>query len=185
MGHIVLIGPIGVGKSTVAPLVGDRLGRPTIEVDSLRGDLYGTLGYDNSKADEILQRDGISGLTRYWKPFEIALVEHAVSRQPDAVLDFGAGHSHFDDDELFGRASAVLAAHYVVLLLPSKDVGASADMLADRQPDEYRAVTRELNTEFLRSRSNTALADRVLITGGRSPDAIAADVVSGWLQAHR
>jgi shikimate kinase len=185
MGHIVLIGPIGVGKSTVAPLVGDRLGRPTVEIDALRADVYGALGYDNPRADEILQRDGITGLTNYWKPFEVALVERAVTLQPDAVLDFGAGHSHFDDETFFIRASAALAAHYVVLLLPSPDVFESEEILAARSPEQRREVTRQLNVDFVRSRSNVALADRILVTGRRSPEAVAADLVAGWLQVER
>lgn len=181
MGHIVLIGPIGVGKSTVAPLVAAALDRPTIDVDELRGGFYGTLGYDNAEADEMYERDGVLGLAAYWKPFEIALVEHVVTLQPDSVLDFGAGHSHFDsDDTLFERASVALAPHHVVLLLPSEDPDESAAVLDARQPEEYRSETRSLNVEFLRSRSNALLADRIVITGDRSPEAVADDVVAGW-----
>jgi shikimate kinase len=178
--HVVLIGPIGVGKSSVAPVVGRALGRPIIELDELRSDVYATLGYDNAKADELYRLGGIEGLMSYWKPFELELVEHAVALEPGAVLDFGAGHSHFDDEEQFRRASAALAGHYVVLLLPSLDVEESERILDARQPSEHRAASRELNATFLSSRSNALLADRVLITGDRSPEDIATDLVQGW-----
>ena len=176
MSHIVLIGPIGVGKSTVAPRVAELLGRQVVDLDELRGELYATLDYDNAVADAVYERDGVAGLLGYWKPFELALVEHAV-RLPDAVLDFGAGHSHFEDEGQFARVAAALAPHHVVLLLPSDDIDRSERILAARQPEEYRDVSAELNAMFLRSRSNAALADRVVITGERTPDEVAADVV--------
>ena len=181
--HLVLIGPIGAGKSTVAPLIGSLLGWPTVELDELRPDVYATLGYDNAAADEARATDGIDGLLRYWKPFEIQLVEHAVTLRPDAVLDFGAGHSHFDDESQARRAATALAPHYVVLLLPSSDLSESESTLAARQPEEFREISLELNATFLRSESNRMLADRVLITGDRSPDEIAADIVAGWATA--
>lgn len=178
MGHIVLIGPIGAGKSTVAPLVADLLGRQAIELDGLRPAVYTELGYDSAAADCALEQGGIDGLTRYWKPFELQLVEHAVALRPDAVLDFGAGHSHYDDPDHLRRVSAALAPHYVVLLLPSDDLAESGRILAARAPTEYRDAIVELNAAFLDSASNAALADHVLITGDRTPTAVAADVAT-------
>jgi shikimate kinase len=112
MGHIALIGPIGVGKSTIAPIVGARLGRPVIDLDDMRAEFYATLGYDDAAADDIYRRDGVGGLIRYWKPFEIDLVEHVAAREPDAVLDFGAGHSHYEDEDQRQRAAAATAIGY-------------------------------------------------------------------------
>jgi shikimate kinase len=179
MGHIALIGPIGVGKSTIAPIVGARLRRPVIDLDDMRAELYATLGYDDAAADDIYRRDGVGGLIRYWKPFEIDLVEHVVAREPDAVLDFGAGHSHYEDEGQQQRAAAALAGHHVVLLLPSTDLAWSERFLAARQPEEHRATTLELNRVFLRSPSNAMLAGRVVLTGEREPEEIADDVVGG------
>jgi shikimate kinase len=179
MGHIVLIGPIGVGKSTVASLVAAQLGRPAVELDDIRSEFFETLGYDERKANLIAERDGVIALTNYWKPFEILLVEHVVAQYSDSVVDFGAGHSHFEDDAHLRRASAALSAHRVVLLMPSIDPSESERILDARQPDEYRDVIRELNATFLRSRSNGVLADRVLYTGTRPPEEIAAEVVAG------
>lgn len=176
MAHVVLIGAIGVGKSTVAPLVAERLGREVVDLDDLRGEFYATLDYDNAHADELAQRDGVLALLQYWKPFELALVEHVVGL-PDAVLDFGAGHSHFDDPEQFRRAAAALAPHHVVLLEPVTDVDESLRLLEARAPEEYRGVVVELNENFLRSASNRALADHIVETGARTPVELATTIV--------
>ena len=78
--HIALIGMMGVGKSSVAPLIAERLKRPVIEVDAL-----------------IEQREGmpigeifIAKGEAYFRRVEGDLVAHVLS-QPPAVLSLGGG----------------------------------------------------------------------------------------------
>jgi hypothetical protein len=179
MSHVVLIGPIGVGKSTVAPLIGQMLGLPVVDLDALRPEFYATLAYDSDAANAAYRADGVAGLVRYWKPFEIQLVEHVAARRPDAVLDFGAGHSHYDDGTYLQRAAAALAGHDVVLLMPSADPAEGERLLAERQPEELRETIGELNAVFLRSPSNALLADRTVIVGDRPPADVAVEVAEG------
>jgi len=182
MGHIVLIGPIGVGKSTVAPLVAERLGRAVVDVDEARWLYYAEKGYDNDVAMTILARDGALALCEHWKPFEIKAVERLVADNVDAVLDFGAGHAHYDGhDEFLQRAVRVLAAHHVVLLLPSSDVQQSQQMLVEREPPEHREMTRMLNEQFVSSVSFRNLADATVFTAGRTPEAVASLIVDRWI----
>lgn len=181
MSNIVLIGPIGAGKSTVAPLVAESLGRQCVELDEVRWDFYATIGYSNSVAMEILERGGMSELCEYWKPFELHLVEHIVGTCHDTVLDFGAGYSHYDGNEPYSRrAAAALAAHFVVLLMPCEDVVASDRILSERQPEEFRLSVAELNAQFVRSATNRQYADHILYTEGLTPSLVAACIVAAW-----
>jgi shikimate kinase len=78
--HITLIGMMGSGKSTVAPLVAVELGRPVIEVDTL-----------------IEQREGMSigdifiaKGEAYFRKVESALIAYLLA-QPPAVFSLGGG----------------------------------------------------------------------------------------------
>lgn len=179
MAHLVLIGPIGVGKSTVAPIVADLLGRSTVSVDEVRFEYYRRAGYDDVTADQFLATGDVFGLTRYWKPFEADAVERVVVDHTDAVLDLGAGHADFPHGPLLDRVAAALEGHFVVLLLPYDSVEASNDFLRPRVGDQAEVV-HELNRTFVASRSFRLLADATVHVAGRTPDQVAAEVVRHW-----
>ncbi len=132
---IILIGPIGAGKSTVAALLAERTGLPRHPMDELRWDYYRQAGYDDAGAAKAEEREGFYGLAQYWKPFEADVVERIVVEHPDSVIDFGAGHSVYEEAELFARVQRALTPFpNVVLLLPSPDPDESVRILQKRKP---------------------------------------------------
>ena len=50
--EIILIGPIGAGKSTLGRLLADRLEVPSVSMDQVRWDYYRAIGYDAAAAQE-------------------------------------------------------------------------------------------------------------------------------------
>ncbi|MFN8417741.1 MAG: shikimate kinase [Anaerolineae bacterium] len=131
---IILIGPVSAGKSTVAALLADKLHMPHVSIDDVRWGYYAEIGYDNAEASRIANSDeGMLGLLRYWKPFEAYAVERVLPDHPNSVIDFGAGHSFYDDEALFDRVQNALAPYpNVIMLLPSPDLDESARILNDR-----------------------------------------------------
>lgn len=130
---IILIGPAGAGKSTVAALLSEKLNLPHKPLDDLRWDYYKEIGYDEAKAQHLRDTEGFVGLNTYWKPFDAHAVERALSEHRDCVMDFGAGHSVYEDDTLFGRVQRALQPfENVILLLPSPDVDESVRVLRER-----------------------------------------------------
>ena len=179
MAHLVLIGPIGVGKSTVAPIVASLTGRSVVDVDEVRFEYYRRAGYDDARAEAFLADGDVFGLTRYWKPFEADALEHLVVDHTDAVLDLGAGHADYPDGPLLDRVTAALREHFVVLLLPHESVEESNDFLRPRVGDQAEVV-HELNQTFVESRSFRLLADTTVLVAGRTPEEIASEVVRRW-----
>src|SRR5260221_11704513 len=101
---IILIGPICAGKSTVAKLLAEALHLPHYSVDDDRWTYYKEIGYDEAEASRIAKSEqGMLGLLRYWKPFEAHAVERVLADHSDSVIDFGAGHSVYEDPSLFAR----------------------------------------------------------------------------------
>ena len=132
--NIILIGPSGTGKTTLAKLLGEALDIPWLELDDLRKEYYAEIGYDNGQAQQLFSDSGMKAMVDYWKPFEIYCVERMLQDYPRGhVLAFGAGQSVYDDPAYAERAQKALAPYpYVILLLPSPDVDESVFILHER-----------------------------------------------------
>jgi deoxyadenosine/deoxycytidine kinase len=166
---IVLIGPAGVGKSTVAELLSARLGRPQVALDVQKWAYYREAGYDEAAAGRIRREAGFRGLVRYCAPFAAHAVERALAEHPGCVLDCGAGHSVYEDAALFARVRRALAPFpNVFLLLPSPDPAASIRILLERPRSTLHGV--DANRHFLEHPSNRELAGHIVYTAGRTPE---------------
>jgi shikimate kinase len=186
---IVLIGPMSVGKSTIAQMLADRLGILRVELDEVRQSFYNEIGYDEGLASKIVGEEGMEGLIEYWKPFEAYAVERAIEDFDDCILDFGAGHSVYEDDLLFSKVENVLKPiKHVILILPSPDLDRSVEIVNKRFSDlllgEVGKVDPELldlNEYFVRHPSNRKLAKNTFYTEGKSPEETTQEIID-WIQ---
>ena len=175
--EVILIGPISAGKSTLGKLVAAALGLPHVSLDEIRFEYYREIGYDESIAKQRYAADGFWGLYRYWKPFEAHAVERVVVDHANCVIDFGAGHSVYEDDALLARVKQALAPHpNVVLILPSADVATSLEVLRHRQPS-LREIVPDINEHFLTHRSNYELATLTVYTADRTAEDTCAEIL--------
>ena len=186
---VILTGPMSAGKSTIAPLLAEALGLERVEMDTLRWAYYDEIGYDRVLESRIAQQEGWPGLLHYWKPFEAHAVERAVAEHRNCVLDFGASHSVYEDQELFQRVQRALAPFpYVILLLPSPDPGRSVQIMNERFSQQIEATGQEVNPEllemnefFCRHPSNRQLATRVVYTLDHTPEQTCGEIVR-WIE---
>jgi shikimate kinase len=186
---IILIGPMGAGKSTQGKLLSEKLNLPRCAMDEVRFGYYREIGYDEALAEQIQRREGFLGLYRYWKAFEIHAVERVLAEHRHCVIDFGAGHSVYEDEALFARAQRALAPYKnVVLLLPSPDLDEAVRLLRERSSgfelvrnlrSGARAWARNRRPSdggfdfaeyFVKHPSNHALAKIVVYTHGKTPE---------------
>ena len=130
---IILIGPMSAGKTTIAPLLAEKLGLEHCALDEVRWDYYNEIGYDEAEVARISKAEGLMGRLRYWKPFEAHSVERVLADHHNCVVDFGAGHSVYEDESLLARVERALAPFpNVILLLPSPDLDESAKIVNAR-----------------------------------------------------
>lgn len=173
---VILIGPMSAGKSTLAKKMAKKLGVPRIEMDEVRQRFYLEIGYNEKFASEIVGQEGMMGLIDYWKPFEAHAVERALQVYKDCVIDFGAGHSVYQDEALFKRVEKALQPYqFVFLILPSADLDRSVEIVNQRFSEllvnEVGRVDPELlalNEHFVRHPSNHRLAKATFYTEGCS-----------------
>jgi hypothetical protein len=175
---IILIGPVGTGKSTLGKLLAEKLGLPQCSMDDLRWDYYKEIGFSEEEQNQILEKEGFIGMARYWKPFEAHAVERLLSEHHNCVIDFGAGHSVFEDDALFARVAAALQPYEnVVLVLPSPDLDESVAMLRERNWDGL-ADGFDFHEHFVKHHSNHGLAKKMVYTKGKSPEETRDEIIA-------
>jgi shikimate kinase len=182
---LILIGPIGAGKTSVGYLLAEKLNLPFCSVDDVRDAYYQKVGYDKDIASQIAASDqGIQGVLRYSKPFEARMVERVLADH-HGIVDFGASNSVYDDKDLFARVENALAPYpNVILLLPSPDMEETVEILKDRL---MRMLTEagkgftdelfELNEYFVQHPSNHRLAKLVIYTKDKTPEEICDELV--------
>jgi shikimate kinase len=182
---IILIGPMCAGKSTIAQCLAEQLGVPRYELDQMRWDYYAEIGYDPAVVAQIAQSEGIAGVARYWKPFEAYAVERVLADYPKAIVDFGAGHSVYDDPTLLGRVQRALALYRpIILLLPSPDLDESVALLnarlvtlLEREVGTVDPAVLAMNELFVKHPSNHQLAMHVVYTKGKTPEETCEEIL--------
>ncbi|HEX5838102.1 MAG TPA: shikimate kinase [Anaerolineales bacterium] len=185
MNSIILIGPMGAGKTTVGRLLADKLDMPFYSVDDVRPSYYQKVGYDQTAAAQIAELgEGLKGVLRYSKPFEARMVEMVLADH-HGVIDFGASNSVYDDSDLLARVEKALAPYpHVILLLPSPNADESAEILKYRliqmlteAGKEFTDELFELNETFIRHPSNRRLAKQIIYTKDKTPEEICSEIL--------
>lgn len=175
--HVILIGPVNAGKSTIAALLADRLGLPWISLDAVCWWYYAELGFDNHRAQRIRRNEGYDAYRRYADPFYIHAVERVLADNEPSVIDFGAGHSVYADITQRVRAAGILAPYpNVVLLLPSPDPDRSIRLLAARMSNPLPEIVA-MNELFVRDPSNQDLAKITAYTEGKTLEQTANEIL--------
>lgn len=173
---IILIGPSCAGKSTIAPLLAERLGWTFIELDKKRVEYRNEIGYDEEYAKTLRHEKGFPALVIYWKPFDIHCIERVIEDYPeDHVIAFGAGNSVYDDEVRFARAQKALEnIPHVIQLLPSSDKDDSIRILTDRLTQQVYpnpiGNLMDVNRTFVGHPSNEALATITFYNAGQTPE---------------
>ena len=183
--EILLIGPIGSGKSTIAELLSMRTMLQHCSLDLLRWLYFEEIGYDREFARVKYNEGGIWGLYRYWKPFEVHAVKRMMEDFRECIYDFGSSQSVYEDDDLFEQVSGLFSPFpYVILLLPSPDLDESIQLLHSSNSytsDELWVV----NEHFVRHHSNYDLAKYTAYTKGKTPEQTCDEILqylrsNGW-----
>jgi shikimate kinase len=182
--HVVLIGPVAVGKSTIGPALAGLLGIPFVDLDDVAADHYAEVGQGIDQLIEQSKAHGFIEAHRWWQPGRVQAVRRVLETPEASVIAFGAGHSHFEDEQWFDEVSTLLADAFVVFLLPEDDVDASVTLLRQRCVDERGQDQDWLlgDVDFIRewvgSDQNRTLADALVYSGGRSIVEIARDIAA-------
>ena len=165
---IVIIGPMAAGKSTVAHELALRTGLLQVPFDAVRFYYYLKLGF--TFAEQLAQPD-FRSVAEYWRPFHLPAAEALLAEFDEAIIDFGAGHAHFEDEAEIARLERILApVPNVILLMPSEDPVRATEISVQRDRerlgDRWDPSRADMAGEFVRSESFRRVAKQVVVTEG-------------------
>lgn len=130
---IVLIGPIQAGKSTLGKLLSKQLNLPRASLDLVHAQYLVEAGFDSNKADTLLKNEGFPSFFKYRRQFYLSMLERHLKENRNCVIDLGAGHSVFFENNQLEQAQKILAQYQnVILILPSPDLDESLVILRQR-----------------------------------------------------
>jgi shikimate kinase len=173
---IILIGPKLTGKTTLGFLLSEALGIPQVSLDNVGWDYLDDTDYDSELAHQQFLEGGIFAWLAYLRKYEAHMVERTFTKHKNCVIDFGGGHSVYDEGEYFDKVAALLAAYpNVFLVLPAADKDESIRILAERWQKDI-ASERKLQRLFITHVSFTSLADKIIYTKDKNESDIFAEL---------
>ena len=139
MKKIIIIGPVGVGKTTQGQLVAKVLNKRSLSLDSIATEYYKASGFSQSHFEEAKKEVGYLKAYQQWWPSLAYAAQKVVKDYPDCVIDFGAGHSHYEDELLFKKVKKTITLNsIIILLLPCADLERSVTLLRQRSIQERK-----------------------------------------------
>ena len=88
--EIILIGPMGVGKSSVSKKISEKLNKSHISIDEVRFKYYEEIGYDKITEECLKKEKGfMKGVYLYRKPYNLYAIKKILSEFSNCVFDFG------------------------------------------------------------------------------------------------
>jgi shikimate kinase len=158
--HIVLVGPMGVGKSTIGRIVADRLHRPYVDSDDIIEQRTG------HTAREIAEHQGLDAL----HDLEVQVLRDALAMPEPAVL--GSAASVVDEEA--GRLALGTARHVVWLRAdPDELTRRRAAGGSDHRPEVDPAVVAARAPRYEASATSIVDVDHL------APEVVADKVLGG------
>ena len=169
---IILIGPIGVGKTTQAKLLSHRLSLPRCSYDEVKGKCWKEQGLTKGDAEEIEREKGTYAMLSYMNEFKAETVASIVADHPGYVIDFGGGAQTFDEPHQVAKVvDAFEAVNNVFLLLPSPNVEESINALPGLK--ENLAI----NAYLIIHPTNAIYAKKTVFTLGKSSEQVMDEII--------
>lgn len=179
--QVVFIGPVCTGKTTLLRLVADRVGAEAVDLDDVANLYYEEVGRGFDALQEKGGEVGFLASYCWWQEGHPHAVRRVFEDHPHAAVALGAGHTHYQDQQLFDEVATVLRHRYPILVLPSADLDQSVDVirtrsLASRDMD-WRYGDVDFIERWVKDPANHVLARWTVYTENRTQHQTADDIM--------
>jgi predicted AAA+ superfamily ATPase len=186
--NIILIGPLGVGKSTLALKLSEKTGILNFPIDHLKWYYRFKNGYNLQLGTEILKAKGFDGLIKYASNYFSVNELREVLSGFNGILDLSATDTYCDNsmvlEQLFDLFNPF---ENIFLILPTNSLEQNMSILSKRLRKRYG--THEFkdlildsyigkNNQFLKSETNYVFAKHIIYTEGRDINEICDEIIN-------
>ena len=180
--NIIIIGPVGAGKSTQGKLIAKALNKQSVSLDGVAEDYYKANGFGSSQFEKAKNEKGFLTAYRLWWPTLAYAAKQVVKDYPGCVIDFGAGHSHYEDELLYkGVKEALADCQNVVLLLPTEDLDRSVSLLKaksiEKRDMDWVFNDYDFFEHWVKDDCNHDLATVTVFTDGKTPEQTCEEIL--------
>ena len=163
---ILLIGPMGTGKTTVSKKLSEVTGYPLVSLDN---------------REQLSQYYRQAKNFNHFKEFEFYLTSSVLTTLNEpSIIDFGAGHSIYENEIMFYEMKKLIQRFKnIELLLSSQNLEEAKIILNERIKKRRNKIEQrvlENNKHFIESPCNYELASDTCYTYDKTPDEIAMDI---------
>jgi shikimate kinase len=182
--ELVLIGPVGVGKTMVSKLLSEKLEIPKVSMDEILFDYFREVGFDENHWKQIREKLGGPGAYRYLKVFGSYGVKRILEDHSNCVFDFGGGGVMGEFPDEFAAIKLALANFAnVVLLIPSADKAESLQYLYER--NKIKPAGWTILEHLVYHPSHELLAKHVVYVKGKTPEQVRDEILQVFLRAQK
>jgi shikimate kinase len=175
--ELVLIGPVGVGKTTVSTLLAEKLNIPKVSMDDVLFDYFREVGFDEKHWKLIREKLGGPAAYRYLKVFGSYGVKRILEDHHNCIFDFGGGGVMGEfPDELEAMKVALAGFENVVLLMPTQDKAQSLEFLYNRNNWQPKGWT--ILEHLVYHPTHELLAKHRVYIKDKSPEEIANEILA-------
>jgi shikimate kinase len=174
---LILIGPCRSGKSTIASIISEKISKSIISLDAV-GNRFIREIYNKRDEElyiEYLYTHEYMEWFKLTRKYEVYVVERALSEYENCVIDFGAGHSVYDDKKDIIKISNILKPYKnIFLLFPSPDIEKSLEILLNRYEEPLHIGTAE---HLIRHKLYFQLSKYQIFTENKAPEETAKEIL--------
>lgn len=180
METIILMGPIGAGKSTLAKLLSAELGQPRCSYDEVKAGYRDKVGLNPKTAQSIHDAQGLYAMLTYMNRFKSQILGPIIDDHPGHIIDLGGGAQCFDEPEQVALArQAFDPISEIFLLLPTPDLATNIATLPGLK-ENY-----PINAYLIMHPTNTLFAKKTVYTLGKNPEETMHEIIGSLGQSNR
>lgn len=173
MDTVILMGPIGAGKTTQSKLLAKKLDMPRCSYDEVKGKYWKKLGVNKETVDSIENEQGEYAMISYMNEFKSKTVESIIKDHPNHIIDLGGSAQTFDEPHQVEKVRSIFEPiSNIFLLLPSTDLKTNINILPGLKENF------PINAYLIIHPTNELLSKNTIYTLGKTPEETANEIIS-------
>lgn len=182
MKPIILLGPIGAGKTTIGKMIAKKLSIPFYSLDEEEQRYTVPVGYDVAQYDLMKEQQGPFPAYEYARGFFDEAVVRFLAAHNDGVFDVGGGHPVVPDPQKQKRINDALKPYAnIIFLMPTQNVEESMKILHKR--NEIAEGKPDFNILYFKDKTFWDIAKFVVYTEGKTPEETCEEILKKLMKS--